>query len=118
MNSQFRVFFATTSMYHVKNTVLQDEPNVSFICCCYVDDILVDITGQEIVQLKQEVSWLSFTVEKSVENTSPFLDVSIGTSDGEIIVHVYRKPADACHCLSGECSDRYDCGQDLMSTVL
>lgn len=81
--------------------------------CRYVDDVFLDIEDEHhIERLKSEMekmSVLKFTVEKSVENKLPFLDIEIDQKDGKFRTQVYRKPTDAGLCMnaSSECPDRY-----------
>ena len=55
------------------------------------------------------ISGLNFTVEESVDNKLPFLNVMIEKTETTIKTKVYRKPTDVGMCLNaeGECPDRY-----------
>ena len=68
-------------MSHIEARALAKVSSPPFTYCRYIDDIFVDVCGDEqIEQLKQELedaSVLSFTIEKSVNNQLPFLDVAI-----------------------------------------
>ena len=64
------------------------------------------------MQLRDEMIWISglnFTVEESVDNKLPFLNVMIDKTGNNIKTKVYRKPTDVQMCLNadGECPDRY-----------
>ena len=85
-----------------------------FTYCRYIDDIFVDVADEEqLMLLKSKLednSVLRFTVEMSVGNRLPFLDLTVDASDSATFVtSVYTKPTDTGHCLNGlsESPDRY-----------
>ena len=55
------------------------------------------------------ISAMNFTIERSVENKLPFLNVLVEKRNGAIKTTVYRKPTDNGKCLNAisECPDRY-----------
>ena len=81
--------------------------------CRYVDDIFVSVsTNKDLNTLRnrmQEISGLNFTIEYSINNRIPFLDVLVSNDDGYLNTTVYRKPTDAGKCLNGnsECTNDY-----------
>ena len=113
MGSPLGVLFSQAYMCHIENSVLQNFDPKPHIYVRYVDDILVDITDEaQIEDLKkkmEENSCLRFTVEKSVENRIPFLDVLVDGSDSKFTTSVYRKPINPGRCLNGasECPKKY-----------
>ncbi|XP_076037240.1 uncharacterized protein LOC143022776 [Oratosquilla oratoria] len=113
MGSPLGVLFAQAYMCHVENSVLSSINPSPKMYLRYVDDIFVDVDGDEQLEnLKralEENSCLRFTIEKSVENKIPFLDVWVDGSDGTFTTDVYRKPSDSGRCLNGmsECPSKY-----------
>ena len=104
MGSPLGVLFAQAFMAAVEDEVLGSMPEKPAIYCRYIDDIIIEVRGQDELQhLKsslERVSGLSFTVEESVEDKINFLDVSIDASGGPFITSVHRKPTDAGRCLN------------------
>ena len=84
-----------------------------FIYCRYIDDIFVDIVDENhLMSLKSklvEMSVLKFTVDMSVNNCIPFLNVDIDGSENKFVHSVHKKPTDNGKCLNGEseCPDKY-----------
>ena len=114
MGSPLGVLFAQAFMTHVEQTVLDSGAVAKpALYCRYVDDILVDVDGQEHLSLLksqlERVSGLDFTTELSVNDTIHFLDVALDGSSGAFQTTVYRKPTDIGRCLNGssDCPDRY-----------
>ena len=114
MGSPLGVLFAQAFMAHVEHTVLDggvvEKPA---LYCRYVDDILIDASGQEhLLLLKshlEQTSGLDFTTELSVNDKINYLDVSLDGSSGSFQTTVFRKPTDMGRCLNGssDCPDRY-----------
>ena len=78
----------------------------------YIDDIFVVCDEKVLLLLKDELSEISgmnFTIEKSVENKLPFLNVLVEKHNDTYKTTVYRKPTDNGKCLNAksECPDRY-----------
>ena len=109
----FNLLFANAYMCSVENTILKDPTLKPHIYCRYVDDIFLDIQDENHLQkLKSEMekkSVLRFTIENSVENKLPFLDIAIDRNDGKFRTKVFTKPTDAGRCMNAasECPDRY-----------
>ena len=112
MGSPLGVLFAQAYMAYVESKVMELVPE-PFIYCRYIDDIFIDIQDeQHLLSLRDQLernSVLKFTVDKSLENKMPFLDVSVDASEGRFVTTVYRKPSNTGHCLNGksECPVRY-----------
>ena len=112
MGSPLGVLFAEAYMAHVENEVFSGIAT-PHIYCRYVDDVFVDIEDfDQLETLKTQLeakSVLKFTIDSSVNNKLPFLDVDVDASSGKFITRVYRKPTNTGQCLSGqsECPDRY-----------
>ena len=99
-------------MAEVENCALSKSNVTLSLYCRYIDDIFVICDSGALLRLKEEmilISGLNFTVEESVANKLPFLNVLVELSEGSIRTKVYRKPTDAQMCLNGdgECPDRY-----------
>ena len=100
-------------MAHIESRAIHSLNTPPHIYCRYVDDIFVDTTGEEhlasLTAALEEHSVLKFTIEPSINNKLPFLDVHIDASDKTFVTTVFRKPTDAGRCMSGdsECSDKY-----------
>jgi len=114
MGSPLGVLFAQAFMTNVEETVLQAQDlDTPSLYCRYVDDILVDVKDDVLLSdLKtrlEQVSGLSFTLEKGIGDRINFLDVSIDGSTGSFATDVYRKPTDMGNCMNGksQCPDRY-----------
>ena len=107
------VLFAEAYMAHIESLALESLETRPFTYCRYIDDIFVDIVDKDhLMCLKSELenkSILKFTVEMSVNNTIPFLDVAVDASDNAYVTSVYRKPTDNGKCLNGlsESPDKY-----------
>ena len=56
-----------------------------------------------------EISGMNFTIEKSIENRLPFLNVLVQKQNNTYKTTVYRKPTDSGKCLNAisECPNRY-----------
>ena len=100
-------------MAHVESEALESIEPKPFTYCRYIDDVFVDIGDEEqLMRLKsklEEKSLLKFTIEMSVDNRIPFLDVQVDASGGNFTTSVYRKPTDTGNCLNGlsESPDKY-----------
>ena len=112
MGSPLGVLFAQAYMSHVEAKVMQIVP-APYIYCRYIDDVFVDVQDEaHLDTLKAELernSVLKFTVDKSIDNKMPFLDVDVDGSRGNFVTQVYRKQTNTGHCLNGrsECPVRY-----------
>jgi hypothetical protein len=78
----------------------------------YIDDIFIICEEEELQSLKEEmmnISGLNFTIEKSVDNKLPFLNVLVERTGNTVKSSVFRKPTDVGRCLNAlsECPDRY-----------
>ncbi|XP_076059524.1 uncharacterized protein LOC143036162 [Oratosquilla oratoria] len=111
MDSPLGVLFVQADICHIENhalDTLSQKPNLR-----YIDNIFVDIEGKEQLEcLKnkmEEISCPSFTVERSVDDKIPFLDVWVYGSEGAFITSVYRQPSNSERCLNGssECPSKY-----------
>ena len=106
------VLFAEAYMAHVEKEIFSGFAT-PHIYCRYIDDVFVDIEDLaqlEILKSRLEAkSVLKFTIDTSVNDRLPFLDVDVDASSGKFTTRVYRKPTNAGQCLSGksECPDRY-----------
>ena len=112
MGSPLGPTFANFFMAEVENRALSNTNTTPSLYCRYIDDIFVICELGVLLKLKEEmvlISGLNFTVEESVDNKLPFLNVMIEKSEGTIKTKVYRKPTDVQMCLNGEgeCPDRY-----------
>ena len=60
----------------------------------------------------EQVSGLRFTIENSIGNKIPFLDVYLEAENDKFTTTVYRKPTDTGTCMNGrsECSEEYKRG--------
>ena len=99
-------------MAEVENRVLENIPTKPSLYCRYVDDIYVICEDDVLEQIKNDletISGLSFTVEYSINNRLPFLNVLVEKVDGNLKTTVYRKPTDHGICLnaSGESPNQY-----------
>ena len=113
MGSPLGVLFANFYMGHLEETLFKNNPHLKpKIYCRYVDDIFIAFDRQDTIdQLLFELnkSKLKFTIENSVENKLPFLDVLIQHQNDEFITSVYIKPSNKEFCLNGnsECSETF-----------
>ena len=82
----------------------------------YVDDIFVDVQSEEHLNVLRgklkENSSLNFSIETSVDEKLPFLDLLVHYGSGDFVTDVYRKPTDLGRCMNGngDCSDSYKLG--------
>jgi len=116
MGSPLGVLFAQAYMCFVESKVLKCDEVKPHMYYRYVDDIFVDVENDEKldmlrVKLIQE-SVLNFTVDLSMTQKLPFLDLMIDASSGEFVTDVFRKPTDVGRCMNGEgdCTDSYKSG--------
>ena len=116
MGSPLGVLFAQAYMSYVESKVLLCEEVRPFMYYRYVDDIFVDAENADkldLLRMKlEQESVLNFTVDHSVGQKLPFLDVMIDCSSGDFITDVYRKPTDLGRCMNGEgdVTDSYKSG--------
>ena len=105
MGSPLGVLFAEAYMARVESLALESMEVKPFTYCRYIDDIFVDVVDEDqLMCLKsklEEKSLLKFTVEMSVNNRIPFLDVTVDASGDKFVTSVYRKPTDDGQCLNG-----------------
>ena len=114
MGSPLGPTFANFFMSEVENRVLATLPSTSkpSLYGRYIDDIFVICDELVLLRLQDEmktISGMNFTIERSVENKLPFLNVLVEKRNGAIKTTVYRKPTDNGKCLNAisECPDRY-----------
>ena len=104
--------FANFFMGTVEEMIFQEHPK-PHTYCRYVDDTFVVVKDEqelsELHRLFQNKSGLSFTIEKSLDGSLPFLDVLVKSEDGTLNTSVYVKATNTGHCLNGqsECPQRY-----------
>ena len=112
MGSPLGVLFANFFMGRIERDVFMNGYKPS-IYARYVDDCFVKADRQEEVEdlrrRLEEASGLRFTVEESVDNRLPFLDVLVSQRQEGFATEVYTKPTNPGLCLNGnsECPDRY-----------
>ena len=112
MGSPLGCLFAEMYMAKVEERTFRsiDRPR---IYVRFRDDIFVTVDKtQEIEVLAQTLkdkSILNFTVEQSINDKVPFLDVSVNRLNNRFKTNVYTKPTNVGRCLNanGECSDTY-----------
>ena len=110
------VLFAQAYMSFIEGNVLQCEETRPNMYYRYVDDIFVDFDSHDKLEALRgkltDESVLNFTVDFSVSQKLPFLDLMIDASSGEFITDVFRKPTDLGRCMNGEgdCTDSYKTG--------
>ena len=114
MGSPLGPTFANFFMAEVENRALAGMPSASkpSFYGRYIDDIFIICAEDVLLLLKDEmtlISGMNFTIEKSVENKLPFLNVLVEKRDDVLKTTVYRKPTDNGKCLNAisECPDRY-----------
>ncbi|XP_068214396.1 uncharacterized protein [Palaemon carinicauda] len=79
----------------------------------YIDDTFVKATSTEAIEnlrrTFEDNSVLHFTLENSVDNSLPFLDVLISSTNEGFHTTLYTKPTNLGECLNGEseCPARY-----------
>ena len=110
MGSPLGPTFANFFMAEVENRALSNSNTNPSLYCRYIDDIFVICDQETLMKLKDEmilISGLNFTVEESVDNKLPFLNVMIEKTETTIKTKVYRKPTDVGRCLNAlsECPD-------------
>ena len=110
MGSPLGPTFANFFMAEVENRALTDITLPLY--CRYIDDIFTICDGGTLRKLQSEmmeISGMNFTIEESVNNKLPFLNVLVDTSGNQVKTTVYRKPTDVGRCLNAvsECPDRY-----------
>ena len=104
--------FANFFMAEVENRALENLDVELALYGRYIDDIFVICEEEELIALKEEmmnISGLNFTIERSVDNKLPFLNVLVERTGDTVKSCVFRKPTDVGQCLnaSSECPDRY-----------
>ena len=113
MGSPLGPTFANFYMGYLEETIFADPNKKPLIYARYVDDIFVmSKNTNQFEQLKehfQNISILKFTVEYSINNKLPFLDIMIDKNNEEFHTTVYRKETNTGACLNayGECPERY-----------
>ena len=110
MGSPLGPTFANFFMAEVENRAL--EHIYPSLYCRYIDDIFTICDEDTLMVLKDEmmtISGMNFTIEKTVDNKLPFLNVLVERTDNKVKSTVYRKPTDVGRCLNAvsECPDRY-----------
>ncbi|XP_068227971.1 uncharacterized protein [Palaemon carinicauda] len=112
MGSPLGVLFANFYMGIVDERVFSqlECPLAYFL---YIDDTFVKATSTEAIEnlsrTFKDNSVLHLTLENSVDNSLPFLDVLISSTNEEFQTTVYTKPTNLSMCLNGEseCPARY-----------
>ena len=112
MGSPLGPTFANFFMAEVENRALENMNIQPSLYGRYIDDIFVICDSDVLMLLKDEmmvISGMNFTIEKSVDNKLPFLNVLVERTDNEVKSTVYRKPTDVGRCLNAlsDCPDRY-----------
>ena len=114
MGSPLGPTFANFFMAEVENRTLAGIPSASkpSFYGRYIDDIFTICEESVLLLMKDEmtlISGMNFTIERSVENTLPFLNVLVEKRNNVFKTTVYRKPTDNGKCLNAisECPDRY-----------
>ena len=112
MGSPLGPTFANFFMAEVENRALQNLNVTPALYGRYIDDIFTICEEEELILLKDEmmnISGLIFTIERSVENKLPFLNVLVERTGNTVRSSVFRKPTDIGRCLNAlsECPDRY-----------
>ena len=112
MGSPLGPTFANFFMAEVENRALQNLNVTPALYGRYIDDIFTICEEEELMMLKDEmmnISGLNFTIERSVDNKLPFLNVLVERTGNTVKSSVYRKPTDVGRCLNAlsECPDRY-----------
>ena len=112
MGSPLGVTFANFFMSVIENRVLNNISSKPSIYCRYIDDIFLVCSERLLNELKNEMcilSGLNFTVETSVNNKLPFLNVLVEKGEEQFKTTVYRKPTDigACMNAKGDCPEQY-----------
>ena len=112
MGSPLGVTIANFYMADVEEQALDNIEVKPTMYGRYIDDIFALCDFDVLTNLKNElelVSGLNFTIEKSVDNKLPFLNVLVhNTSDG-FHTSVYRKPTDVGSCMNaiGDAPEQY-----------
>ena len=113
MGSPLGPLFANFYMGYLEEITFSNSNNKLPIYARYVDDIFIKYHSEEDLQkLKtnlEEKSVLKFTVEKSIDNKLPFLDVMISKKENTFHTEVFHKKTDKGQCLNSnsECPDKY-----------
>ena len=114
--------FANFYVGNLEQQVIPHCINKPILYCRYIDDIFLIVSDQNhILELKQSFesrSVLKFTIENSINNKLPFLDVHIENLNNSLKTTVYRKPTNTGTCLNfnSQCCDRYK--QSVISSYL
>ncbi|XP_068227693.1 uncharacterized protein [Palaemon carinicauda] len=113
MGSPLGVLFANFYMGVVEERVFsQVECPLAYFR--YIDDTFVKATSTEAIEnlrrTFEDNSVLQFTLENSVDNSLPLLDVLISSTNEGFQTPVYTKPTNLGMCLNGEseCPARYN----------
>ena len=113
MGSPLGPIFANFYMGDLEERIFNDPSNKPIKYARYVDDIYLQANSvDDIRALKQkfeEASVLKFTIELSIENKIPFLDIMVQMNSDSFSTTVYRKPTNMGTCMNGnsDCCDRY-----------
>ena len=105
MGSPLGVTFANFFMGEVEEQAIRNIIRKPEMYCRYVDDIFLVCYEEDLIALQQElelVSGLRFTIEKSVNNKIPFLNVLVELTSTGFNTTVYRKPTDVGACMNGK----------------
>ncbi|XP_068229709.1 uncharacterized protein [Palaemon carinicauda] len=113
MGSPLGVLFANFYMGVVEEGILTTRVPPRLLPLYCIDDTFVEATSTEAIKnlrrTFEDNSVLHFTVENSVDNSLPFLDVFISSTNEGFQTTVYTKPTNLGMCLNGEseCPSRY-----------
>ena len=113
MGSPLGPTFANFYVGNLEQEIIPQCINKPILYCRYIDDIFLLVTNQNhIIELKQSFeskSVLKFTIENSINNKLPFLDVYIENLNNSLKTTVYRKATNTGTCLNfySQCCDRY-----------
>ena len=115
MGSPLGPTFANFFMAEVENRTLDGMTSTTkpSLYGRYIDDIFVLCSEEILLHMKDlmsQISGMNFTIEKSIENKLPFLNVLVEKLENNTYkTTVYRKPTDNGKCLNAisECPDRY-----------
>ena len=112
MGSPLGVTFANFFMAEVEEQALDNIDSKPTMYGRYIDDIFVLCDDRVLVNLKNElelISGLKFTIELSVNNKLPFLNVLVKRTSAGFHTSVYRKPTDVGSCMNatGDAPEQY-----------
>ena len=113
MGSPLSPTFANFYMGDLEQRIFTNNCNRPIKYARYVDDIFLQANNEDDIRTLKHIfeqeSVLKFTIELSVENRIPFLDVLVKMNNNSFTTTVYRKPTNMGTCLNGksQCCDQY-----------